>query len=127
MVYEMTDQQARECNAIENLQRENKSPLEEARDIAGLLKGGKSPKEIAAIIGRQRIRVVQERSFDAVAARGLKGMFENRLRWAAGRQGNPLGANYLAVDGELDADFTPGLFAKIRHGNAQARGTAHRY
>ena len=56
---DMTDQQARECNAIENLQRENKTPLEEARTIAELLKGGKSPKEVAAHIGRPWTFVVR--------------------------------------------------------------------
>ena len=67
LVYEMTDQQARECNAIENLQREDKTPLEEARDIAGLLKDGKTAKEIGAIIGRPWTFVVRRAKLDDLA------------------------------------------------------------
>lgn len=50
----LTDQQAREIRLLENLQRENAHPLDEAYGIAMLQEDGKSIDEISARLGKSK-------------------------------------------------------------------------
>ncbi len=52
IVRDMTDDEAREATALENLQREDLTPLEEGRSIKMLLDGGKDATAIASDIGK---------------------------------------------------------------------------
>ncbi len=53
----LTDAEARELQAIENVQRENLKALEEATQYQGMVDGGKSANEVAAAIGKSRSHV----------------------------------------------------------------------
>ncbi len=52
IVRELTDAQAIEVTVLENLQRQNLTPLEEARGVKSLLDTGHDPRAIAADIGK---------------------------------------------------------------------------
>lgn len=52
LVRDLNDQQAIEVTVLENLQRENLTPLEEGRGVKELLDSGKDPKAIASDIGK---------------------------------------------------------------------------
>ena len=52
IIRELSDKEAEEITATENLQREDLSPLEEAQSVNILLKDGRDPKEIADRLGK---------------------------------------------------------------------------
>ncbi len=54
LVAELTDEQAREVQLVENLQRENPHPLHEAQAIQQMQQSGKTIDEIAARLGKSK-------------------------------------------------------------------------
>nr|WP_295932957.1 ParB/RepB/Spo0J family partition protein [uncultured Dyadobacter sp.] len=54
LLAELTDEQAREVQLVENLQRENPHPLDEAQAIEQMQQSGKSIDEIAARLGKSK-------------------------------------------------------------------------
>lgn len=52
IVHDIADEQMTEIMVLENLQREDLSPIEEAVAISGLLKAGRSEKDIAKTLGK---------------------------------------------------------------------------
>ncbi|SDF59408.1 ParB/RepB/Spo0J family partition protein [Dyadobacter soli] len=54
LVTDLTDEQAREVQLVENLQRENPHPLHEAQAIQHMQQSGKSIEQIAARLGKSK-------------------------------------------------------------------------
>lgn len=52
LVYAVDDETAREMRVVENLQREDLAPMDEARGVAALLAAGHKPSEIADRLGK---------------------------------------------------------------------------
>lgn len=68
----VTDQEADEMRATENLQREDLTPLEEAADIKTLLDSGRDTKEIADRIGRPLSWVIKRAKLVDLSAKWVK-------------------------------------------------------
>lgn len=62
IVHALNDAQAAMVTTLENLQREDLRPLEEAQSVAMLLKNGKSLREVAAAIGKSHQWVARRAS-----------------------------------------------------------------
>jgi ParB/RepB/Spo0J family partition protein len=73
-IYELSDREAREIHIIENLQRENKTPIEEAKEVGELLAMGKSSKEVSAQLGRPWTWVVQRAALGDLAPEIFKAL-----------------------------------------------------
>jgi ParB/RepB/Spo0J family partition protein len=59
IVRDLSDQDAIEVTVLENLQRENLSPIEEARGVASMIQGGHALDAIAAKMGKSRAWVAR--------------------------------------------------------------------
>lgn len=90
VVREVTDSQAEELHVIENLQRKDLTAIEEARSVARMLEGGRSPEEVARVTGKS-VRWVYRRAAITRLTAGWTA--------AAGRYG--LSAAYLERVGRL--------------------------
>ena len=76
MVRELTDDQAYEITVVENLQRENLTPLEEAGGVEMLLKAGRTVEEVADRLGKPRGWVARRARLSALSPRWVKAMGE---------------------------------------------------
>ncbi len=67
LVLDLDDRQAREITIIENLQRENLHPVDEAKAIAELLADGHTKEEVAARIGKTPAFVTRRAKLAAIS------------------------------------------------------------
>jgi len=72
IVRDMDDKTAMEITVLENLQRENLTPLEEARGIQALMKIGKDIKIIAAEIGKHPVWVIRRAKLTNLSPKWIK-------------------------------------------------------
>jgi ParB family chromosome partitioning protein len=78
-VREMTEQQAEEARLIENLQRENPHPADEAVAVSKLVANGGTNEEIARRLGKTVRWVAQRRAVGTLAAGWMKLLRANKL------------------------------------------------
>ncbi|MCX7010258.1 MAG: ParB/RepB/Spo0J family partition protein [Kiritimatiellaeota bacterium] len=71
-IYKLTDQEAKEMRLVENLQRDNLSPLQEAHAVKELLRDGNTPQAIAARLGRPWTWVVKRAKLASMAPEVIK-------------------------------------------------------
>lgn len=72
LIWKMDDQTAREVTTLENLQREDLKPLEEAQAVGILLKGGASFRDVGAKIGKSHQWVARRASLTKLIPEWVK-------------------------------------------------------
>lgn len=75
----MTDAEAASVTAVENLQREDLPPLDQAREISGLLKSGLTIPEVANRIGKSATWVARRASLMGLSPAWLKALEAGHL------------------------------------------------
>ena len=128
MVEALSDRAALEIQALENLQREDLSPLEEARGYAQLREGGMTLEEMQRRLGRKRSHIFAKLALlklsPAAAAALEKGEISASVAELIGRiQGEKEQAAALkAVEGNMDwrsKEFAPMSFREAKYELAQ--------
>jgi ParB family transcriptional regulator, chromosome partitioning protein len=107
VVREMTDEQAIEATALENLQRQDLTPLEEGRSIRMLLDARPDAAAVAANIGRS-VSWVYRRAALANLAEAWQQLFETEGSTICGWS-----AAHLELVARLDAVLQKKLFAEM--------------
>lgn len=80
-IRELTDDEARELQIIENLQRKDVHPMEEAVAFKGLIDLKKfEVKEIAARVGKSETYVAQRLKFNDLVPEFQKAFYQNRMK-----------------------------------------------
>ena len=79
IVSDLDDQAALEVTVLENLQRDNLTPMEEAGGIKSLLASGKSIKEIASNIGKSPAWVARRASLCSISPKVLQKIADEEL------------------------------------------------
>jgi ParB/RepB/Spo0J family partition protein len=85
-VREMTEQQAEEARLIENLQRENPHPADEAVAVSKLVANGGTNEEIARRLGKTVRWVAQRRAVGTLAAGWMKLLRADKLTLGAAEE-----------------------------------------
>lgn len=84
--YDMTDQQAEEARLIENVQRANPHPADEAFAIAALTQRGDSVEVIADRLGKSARWVAQRHALSQLPAKWLKALRQDKLTLGAAQE-----------------------------------------
>lgn len=79
VIRELTDEGALELQIIENLQRKDVHPMEEAVAFKSLLEKGKDVKEIAARVGKNEYYVRQRLKLNELSKEWQKVFYENQI------------------------------------------------
>jgi ParB family transcriptional regulator, chromosome partitioning protein len=79
IVRELDDETAYQAQIIENLQREDLGPMEEAESYAVLVKTGTAPLDLAAKVGKSGAYVAQRMQLLKLVPRGKKALSEAKL------------------------------------------------
>jgi ParB family transcriptional regulator, chromosome partitioning protein len=79
VIRELTDEEALELQIIENLQRKNVHPMEEAFAFKSLLEKGKEIKEIAARVGKNEYYVRQRNKLNALTKQWQTVFYRNQI------------------------------------------------
>jgi ParB family chromosome partitioning protein len=79
VIRELNDEEALELQIIENLQRKDVHPLEEAVAFKSLLDHGKEVKEVAARVGKSEFYVRQRMKLNALSKEWQKVFYAGRL------------------------------------------------
>jgi len=82
----MTAQEAEEMRLIENVQRENPHPADEARAVAKLLENGANRAEVAARLGKSPKWVAQRQALGALVAEWFEALRQDRLTLVAAEE-----------------------------------------
>ena len=85
MIRELTDEQALEIQVIENLQREDVTPMEEAEGYEALMQGGKSnADQVAAKIGKSRSYVYGRLKVLALCQKAREALRDGQIDFSRG-------------------------------------------
>lgn len=79
VVREIDERETLELGLVENLQREDLSPLEEARAYARLIEMGRTQEEAAKVVGKGRSTVANALRLLALPARALEALEAGRI------------------------------------------------
>ncbi|WP_022821566.1 ParB/RepB/Spo0J family partition protein [Hymenobacter norwichensis] len=85
-VREMSEQQAEEARLIENLQRENPHPADEAVAVARLSANGASYQEIASRLGKPLLWVAQRRAISELLPVWMEALRSNKMTLSAAEE-----------------------------------------
>lgn len=108
IVREMTDQEAFEVTIIENLQRDNLSPIEEARGINSMIAKGWKIPDVAAHIGKSASWVVRRTQLTALSERWQKEIEDPK------GVGNGAPAGHLELIARLPEDAQNNFLSRIK-------------
>ncbi|MEX2542206.1 MAG: ParB/RepB/Spo0J family partition protein [Trueperaceae bacterium] len=79
VVRELSDQESLEIAIVENLQRENLNPVEEARAFRQLLEFGASQEDVARAVGKSRSAVANSLRLLSLPERALQALEEGEI------------------------------------------------